>query len=113
MMEDKKKRGNATITFSHKAEKERLLLQLNSVQLQNLMKQQTEGSMYKRDCHKVLWAVNFLYNLALNGGIRPQLDLFSNYDPEKDALLEEIETLKRENAQLQLQIKKHNANDLE
>ena len=74
-MEEKKakKRNNATITFSQKEQKERLLQQLNSVQLQNLMKDSTSGDAYKKDCQKVIWAVGYLYDLAVKGKIRVQV----------------------------------------
>ena len=77
-MEEKKakKRNNATITFSQKEQKERLLQQLNSVQLQNLMKDSTSGDAYKKDCQKVIWAVGYLYDLAVKGKIRVQVPLF-------------------------------------
>ena len=96
-MEEKKakKRNNATITFSQKEQKERLLQQLNSVQLQNLMKDSTSGDAYKKDCQKVIWAVGYLYDLAVKGKIRVQVPLFEENSQEKQGMLEEIDALKK------------------
>ena len=74
-MVEKKKRNNATITFSDRAQKEKLLLQLNSIQLQNLMPECARG----KDCQKVIWAVDYLYNLAVKGKIRVQVPMFELY----------------------------------
>lgn len=40
---EKKKRHNATVTFSRKEQKEEMLQHLNSVQLQNLMPDDVKG----------------------------------------------------------------------
>lgn len=91
-MEDQKKRNNATITFSDKSQKEKLLLQLNSVQLQNLMPE----SARKKDCQKVIWAIDYLYNLAVRGKIRVQVPMFEDDSEEKRHLIEENDRLKKE-----------------
>lgn len=89
-MEEKKKRNNATVTFSSKAEKEQLLQQLNSKQLQNLM----PDGVKRKDCKKVLWAVAYLYKLALKGRIRIEVPMFETDSQEKQLLIEENEQLK-------------------
>lgn len=89
-MEEKKKRNNATVTFSSKAEKEQLLQQLNSKQLQNLM----PDGVKRKDCKKVLWAVDYLYKLALKGRIRIEVPMFETDSQEKQLLIEENEQLK-------------------
>lgn len=89
-MEEKKKRNNATVTFSSKAEKEQLLQQLNSKQLQNLM----PDGVKRKDCKKVLWAVDYLYKLALKGRIRVEVPMFETDSQEKQLLIEENEQLK-------------------
>lgn len=91
-MEDQKKRNNATITFSDKSQKEKLLLQLNSVQLQNLMPE----SARRKDCQKVIWAIDYLYNLAVRGKIRVQVPMFEDDSEEKRHLIEENDRLKKE-----------------
>lgn len=80
-MEEKKKRNNATVTFSSKAEKE---------QLQNLM----PDGVKRKDCKKVLWAVDYLYKLALKGRIRIEVPMFETDSQEKQLLIEENEQLK-------------------
>lgn len=97
-MEEKKtkKRHNATITFSRKEQKEEMLQHLNSVQLQNLMPDEVKG----KDCLKVLWAVEYLHRLAVDGKIRVQIPMFEEDSQEKRGLLDEISTLKAENKQL-------------
>lgn len=89
-MEEKKKRNNATVTFSSKAEKEQLLQQLNSKQLQNLM----PDGIKMKNCKKVLWAVDYLYKLALKGRIRIEVPMFETDSQEKQLLIEENEQLK-------------------
>lgn len=89
-MEEKKKRNNATVTFSSKAEKEQLLQQLNSKQLQKLM----PDGVKRKDCKKVLWAVDYLYKLALKGRIRIEVPMFETDSQEKQLLIEENEQLK-------------------
>jgi len=98
-MDEKKKRNNATITFSDKAQKEKLLLQLNSMQLQNLMPESARG----KDCQKVIWAVDYLYNLAIKGKIRVQVPMFEEDSQEKFLLIEEIQRLKYRIAELERQ----------
>ena len=98
-MDEKKKRNNATITFSDKAQKEKLLLQLNSMQLQNLMPESTRG----KDCQKVVWAVDYLYNLAVKGKIRVQVPMFEEDIQEKYQLIEEIQHLKYRITELERQ----------
>ena len=104
-MDEKKKRNNATITFSDKAQKEKLLLQLNSMQLQNLMPDSARG----KDCQKVIWAVDYLYNLAVKGKIRVQIPMFEEDSQEKHLLLDKIERLKKQlhcQDEMQLQIQR-------
>lgn len=100
-MEDQKKRNNATITFSDKSQKEKLLLQLNSVQLQNLMPESTR----KKDCQKVIWAVDYLYNLAVKGKIRVQVPMFEDNSEEKQQLIEENEQLQKQISHLEQRIR--------
>lgn len=92
-----KKRNNATITFSDRAQKEQLLLQLNSKQLQNLMPENVK----KKDCQKVIWAVGYLYRLAVEGKIRVEVPMFEEDSIEKQGLLDEIARLRAENKRLQ------------
>ena len=93
-MEEKttKKRHNATVTFSRKEQKEEMLQHLNSVQLQNLMPDDVKG----KDCLKVLWAVEYLHRLAVDGKIRVQVPMFEADSQEKQGLLDEIARLKAE-----------------
>lgn len=97
---EKKKRNNATITFSDKSQKEQLLGHLNSVQLQNLMPDSVKG----KDCQKVLWAVEYLHRLAVDGKIRVEVPMFEADSQEKQGLLEEIARLKAENETLKKQL---------
>lgn len=97
---EKKKRNNATITFSDKSQKEQLLGHLNSVQLQNLM----PDSVKEKDCQKVLWAVEYLHRLAVDGKIRVEVPMFEADSQEKQGLLEEIARLKAENETLKKQL---------
>lgn len=80
-MEEKKtkKRHNATVTFSRKEQKEEMLQYLNSVQLQNIMPDDVKG----KDCLKVLWAVEYLHRLAVDGKIRVQVPMFEENSQEK------------------------------
>lgn len=93
-MEEKttKKRHNATVTFSRKEQKEEMLQHLNSVQLQNLM----PDDVKEKDCLKVLWAVEYLHRLAVDGKIRVQVPMFEADSQEKQGLLDEIARLKAE-----------------
>lgn len=93
-MEEKttKKRHNATVTFSRKEQKEEMLQHLNSVQLQNLMPDDVKG----KDCLKVLWAIEYLHRLAVDGKIRVQVPMFEADSQEKQGLLDEIARLKAE-----------------
>lgn len=93
-MEEKttKKRHNATVTFSRKEQKEEMMQHLNSVQLQNLMPDDVKG----KDCLKVLWAVEYLHRLAVDGKIRVQVPMFEADSQEKQGLLDEIARLKAE-----------------
>ena len=86
-MEEKKtkKRHNATVTFSRKEQKEEMLQYLNSVQLQNIMPDDVKG----KDCLKVLWAVEYLHRLAVDGNIRVQVPMFEEDSQEKQGLLDE------------------------
>ena len=86
---EKKKRNNATITFSQKEQKEQLLQYLNSVQLQNLMPDGVKG----KDCQKVLWAVEYLHRLAVDGKLRVQVPMFEDDSQEKQGLLDQVERL--------------------
>lgn len=95
---EKKKRHNATVTFSRKEQKEAMLQHLNSVQLQNLMPDEVK----RTDCLKVLWAVEYLHRLAVDGKIRVQVPLFEEDSQEKQGLLDEIGRLKGEIKQLQV-----------
>lgn len=97
-MEEKKtkKRHNATVTFSRKEQKEEMLQYLNSVQLQNLMPDDVKG----KDCLKVLWAVEYLHRLAVDGKIRVQIPMFEEDSQEKQGLLDEIDALKADNKRL-------------
>jgi len=88
---EEKKRNNATITFTDKSQKERMLQQLNSVRLQNLMKSETRGNAYKKDCQKVIWAVDKLYCLAEKGKIRVQVPMWEEPSAEKEGLLRTID----------------------
>ena len=97
---EKKKRNNATVTFSDKSQKEQLLRHLNSVQLQNLMPDSVKG----KDCQKVLWAVEYLHRLAVDGKIRVEVPMFEADSQEKQGLLDEIERLKAENETLKKQL---------
>lgn len=97
---EKKKRNNATVTFSDKSQKEQLLRHLNSVQLQNLMPDSVKG----KDCQKVLWAVEYLHRLAVDGKIRVEVPMFETDSQEKQGLLDEIERLKVENETLKKQL---------
>lgn len=89
---EKKKRHNATVTFSRKEQKEEMLQYLNSVQLQNIMPDDVKG----KDCLKVLWAVEYLHRLAVDGKIRVQVPIFEEDSQEKKGLLDEITRLKAE-----------------
>lgn len=102
-MVEKKKRNNATITFSDRAQKEKLLLQLNSIQLQNLMPECARG----KDCQKVIWAVDYLYNLAVKGKIHVQVPMFEEDSQEKYQLIEEIQHLKHRITELERQEEKY------
>ena len=97
-MEEKKtkKRHNATVTFSRKEQKEEMLQYLNSVQLQNIMPDDVKG----KDCLKVLWAVEYLHRLAVDGKIRVQVPMFEEDSQEKQGLLDEIDALKADNKRL-------------
>lgn len=113
-MVEKKKRNNATITFSDRAQKEKLLLQLNSIQLQNLMPECARG----KDCQMVIWAIGYLYNLAVRGKIRVQVPMFEEDSQEKYHLIDEIERLKKQlhcqdEMQLQIQRLKDRVRELE
>lgn len=103
-MEEKstKKRHNATVTFSRKEQKEEMLQHLNSVQLQNLM----PDDVKKTDCLKVLWAVEYLHRLAIDGKIRVQVPMFEEDSQEKQGLLDEITQLKGRMMQLQAENKR-------
>lgn len=94
---EKKKRHNATVTFSRKEQKEEMLQHLNSVQLQNLMPGEVRG----KDCLKVLWAVEYLHRLAVDGKIRVQVPLFEEDSQEKKGLLDKIAQLNGKIRQLQ------------
>lgn len=98
-MEEKKtkKRHNATITFSRKEQKEEMLQHLNSVQLQNLM----PDDVKKTDCLKVLWAVEYLHRLAIEGKMRVQVPMFEEDSQEKQGLLDEISRLKKRVGELE------------
>lgn len=100
-MEDQKKRNNATITFSDKSQKETLLLQLNSVKLQNLMPDNIKG----KDCRMVIWAVDYLYNLAKKGKIRVEVPLFEEDSQEKQQLIEENEQLRKQISHLEQMVR--------
>ena len=86
---EKKKRHNATVTFSRKEQKEEMLQHLNSVQLQNLMPEEVR----EKDCLKVLWAVEYLHRLAVDGKIRVQVPMYEEDSQEKQGLLDEIAQL--------------------
>lgn len=60
---EKKNRNNATITFSQKGQKEQMLQYLNSKQLQSIMPDSIRG----KDCQMVLWAVEYLHRLFVDG----------------------------------------------
>ena len=94
---EKKKRHNATVTFSRKEQKEEMLQHLNSVQLQNLMPEEVR----EKDCLKVLWAVEYLHRLAVDGKIRVQVPMYEEDSQEKQGLLDEIAQLNGKIRQLQ------------
>lgn len=94
---EKKKRNNATVTFSRKEQKEEMLQYLNSVQLQNLMPDNVKG----KDCKMVLWAVEYLHRLAVDGKIRVQVPMYEEDSQEKQGMIDEIARLKAEIKQLQ------------
>lgn len=102
-MEEKKKRNNATITFSTREQKMQLLERLNSVQLQNLMPE----SARQKDCQKVIWAVDYLYDLAVKGKIRVQVPMYEEDSMEKQGMLDEIDRLKKEVETLKKQLQLH------
>lgn len=94
---EKKKRNNATVTFSRKEQKEEMLQYLNSVQLQNLMPDNVKG----KDCKMVFWAVEYLHRLAVDGKIRVQVPMYEEDSQEKQGMIDEIARLKAEIKQLQ------------
>lgn len=94
---EKKKRNNATVTFSRKEQKEEMLQYLNSVQLLNLMPDNVKG----KDCKMVLWAVEYLHRLAVDGKIRVQVTMYEEDSQEKQGMIDEIARLKAEIKQLQ------------
>lgn len=91
-----KKKCKATVTFSRKKQKDEMLQLLKSPQLQNLMPKAIVSSVPMM----VLWAVEYLYRLAVEGKIRIQVPMFEDESMEKKGLLDENARLKEENRRL-------------